>query len=199
MSAGLDRSGPAASDYVGRVEANAMLRAWRGARKGMSRTPALDLRWTRVCFCGQQVEGGKVADESQVGIPFLTGSEEERGPLFDVTKEHFESRRAPAGVDPHGRKIFPPGAGGGVPNGVPLIAVRVGGRMIVSLPGEGTKEVGARIKAAAGGGGGRLGHREGGALGPGQRVRPLLHDARRSTRSSTTRAATPTSAACPRC
>ncbi|MEK6228259.1 MAG: neutral/alkaline non-lysosomal ceramidase N-terminal domain-containing protein [Actinomycetota bacterium] len=150
QSAGLDRSGPAASDYVGRVEANAMLRAWRAARKGMSRAPELDLRWTRVCFCGQEVEGGTVADESQVGIPFLTGSEEERGPLFDVTQEHFEGRRAPAGMDPHGRKIFPPGAGGGVPNGVPLMAVRVGRRMIVSLPGEGTKEVGERIRVAAG-------------------------------------------------
>lgn len=149
QSAGLDRSGPAASDYVGRVEAAAMLRAWRGARRGMSRTPALDLRWTRVCFCGQDVEGGKVADESQVGIPFLTGSEEERGPLFDVTQEHFEGRRAPIGMDPQGRKIFPPGAGGGVPNAVPLLAVRVGRRMIVSLPGEGTKEAGAQITAAA--------------------------------------------------
>jgi len=149
QSAGLDRSGPAASDYVGRVEAGAMLSAWRNARTEMSRTPALDLRWTRVCFCGQAVEKGKVADESQVGVPFLTGSEEERGPLFDLTQEHFEGRRAPAGTDPHGRKIFPPGAGGGVPRGVPLMAVRVGKRMIVSLPGEGTKEVGARIKAGA--------------------------------------------------
>ena len=91
-----------------------------------------------------------MADESQVGLPFLTGSEEERGPLFDVTGEHFEGRRAPAGVDPHGRKIFPPGVGGGVPNAVPLMAVRVGRRMIVSLPGEGTKEVGERIRTAAG-------------------------------------------------
>ena len=148
QSAGLDRSGPAQSDYVGRVEAGAMLAAWRSARRAMSRTPALDTRWTRVCFCGQDVDGGKVADESQVGIPFLTGSEEERGPLFDVTQEHFEGRRAPAGADPHGRKIFPPGAGGGVPNGVPLMAVRVGNQMIVSLPGEGTKQVGARIKSA---------------------------------------------------
>ena len=32
MSAGLDRHGPAASDYVGRVEAAAMVRAWRSAR-----------------------------------------------------------------------------------------------------------------------------------------------------------------------
>ena len=106
MSAGLDRHGPAASDYVGRVEAAAMVRAWRSARRQLSRTPALDMRWTRICFCGQDVDGRPVASQSAVGIPFLTGSEEERGPLFDVTQEHFEGRRAP--VDdggPHGHKL----------------------------------------------------------------------------------------------
>ena len=48
QSAGLDRHGPAASDYVGRVEAAAMLRAWRGARRALSSAPgarlALDAR-----------------------------------------------------------------------------------------------------------------------------------------------------------
>ena len=149
MSAGLDRHGPAASDYVGRVEAAAMVRAWRSARRQLSRTPALDMRWTRICFCGQDVDGRPVASESAVGIPFLTGSEEERGPLFDVTQEHFEGRRAP--VDdggPHGHKIRL--ETGGVPRGVPLLAVRVGRRVIVSVPGEGTKEVGERLRQAAG-------------------------------------------------
>lgn len=151
MSAGLTRSGPAASDYVGRVEAYAMIRAWRGARRQLSRTPELDLRWTRVCFCGQVAEGREVASSSQVGLPFLTGSEEGRGPLFDVTQEHFEGRRSETDFGPHGRKISAPGVGsGGIPNGVPLMTVRVGRRMIVSLPGEGTKEVGERIRTAVG-------------------------------------------------
>ena len=35
-----------------------------------------------------------VADQPQVGLPFFTGSEEERGPLFDITGEHFEGRRS---------------------------------------------------------------------------------------------------------
>src|SRR5215210_6647114 len=35
QSAGLNRHGPAASDYVGRVEAAAMLRAWRSARRSL--------------------------------------------------------------------------------------------------------------------------------------------------------------------
>ncbi len=81
MSAGLTRDGPAASDFVGRVEAAAMYKAWRDARRRTSRYPAFSSRWTRVCFCGQTVEEGQqVASESEVGIPFLTGSEEERGP-----------------------------------------------------------------------------------------------------------------------
>ena len=152
MSAGLDRHGPAASDYVGRVEAAAMYRAWIRARDELTRTPAFDLRWTRMCFCGQEVgDGERVADQSQVGAPFLTGSEEGRGPLFDVTGQHFEGQRSPVDSGPHGHKLFAPGVGaGGVPRAVPLLAVRVGRRMIVSVPGEGTKEVGARIRAAAG-------------------------------------------------
>lgn len=148
MSAGLDRHGPAASDYVGRVEAGAMFRAWQAAGKRMTRAPALDVRWTRICFCGQEVEGGgRVGDSSQVGLPFLTGSEEERGPLFDVTGYHFEDTRAPDSGGPHGVKASAPGVGD-VPNNVPLVALRVRDRVIVSVPGEGTKEVGARIRAA---------------------------------------------------
>jgi neutral ceramidase len=146
MSAGLTRHGPAASDYVGRIEASAMVRAWERAGRAMQRKPALDSRWTRVCFCGQEVEGGRVDDHSEVGMPFLTGSEEERGPLFDITGVPFEDRRAPADRGPQGRKNgF---AAGNVPNRVPLVAVRVGRRLISSIPGEGTKEVGARIRSA---------------------------------------------------
>jgi neutral ceramidase len=151
MSAGLQRDGPAASDYVGRVEAAAMLRAWRQAGRALSSRPALDLRWTRMCFCGQQTEGGRVDDHSQVGLPFLTGSEEERGPLYDVTGKEFEDTRAPVydHTSPQGQKVFLQGVGtGGVPNRVPLMAVRIGSRLIVTVPGEGTKEVGARIRSA---------------------------------------------------
>jgi neutral ceramidase len=146
MSAGLDRHGPAASDHVGRVEAAAMLRAWRRAGAALSRSPELDVRWTRMCFCGRQTDGGRVAERPEVGIPFLTGSEEERGPLYDVTGEHFEGVRAPVATGPHGHKLYLPGASG-VPDAVPLLAVRVGPGLIVSVPGEGTKEVGARIRA----------------------------------------------------
>ncbi len=198
MSAGLDRHGPAASDYVGRVEAAAMVRAWRSARRQMSRTPALDMRWTRICFCGQDVDGRPVASQSAVGIPFLTGSEEERGPLFDVTQEHFEGRRAP--VDdggPHGHKIRLDT--GGVPRGVPLLAVRVGRRMIVSLPGRGHKGGGRAHPRGRGRGrsrarGSRAWWSPASRTSSSSTSRP-----RRSTTASTTRAATPTSAGCRRC
>ena len=148
MSAGLDRSGPAASDYVGRVEAAAMLRAWKRAGRRLERSPALDWRWTRVCFCGQAVAGGRVASSGEVGQPFLTGSEEQRGPLFDITGQHYEGSAGPDRGDPHGRKVT--AAPSSPPNVVPLLAVRVGRRVIVSVPGEATKQAGARIREAVG-------------------------------------------------
>ena len=146
MSAGLIRQGPAASDFVGRAEAAAMLEAWEDARPRLSRTPEVDVRWTRICFCGQTTEGGQVADRPEVGLPFVTGSEEGRGPLYDITPEHFEGARNPVAIGPQGHKIYPPGVSS-VPKVVPLLAVRVGPRLIASVPGEGTKEVGARIRA----------------------------------------------------
>jgi neutral ceramidase len=148
QSAGLSRNGPAASDYVGRVEAAAMLKAWRGARRSLSRSPALDSRWTRVCFCGQETEGGKVADYAMAGFPFLTGSEEERGPLYDVTGKSFEGLRNPAEVPGQGHKVGIPLDSSSVPKAVPLMAVRVGSRLIVTQPGEATREVGERLRGA---------------------------------------------------
>jgi hypothetical protein len=147
MSAGLSRHGPAASDYVGRIEASAMVRAWERAGAALERKPILDSRWTRVCFCGQTLEDGhQVDDHSEVGQPFLTGSEEERGPLYDMTGDDYEDTRSPVDRGPQGHKIG--GPLGEVPNRVPLVAVRVGKRLITSVPGEGTKEMGARTRAA---------------------------------------------------
>jgi neutral ceramidase len=156
QSAGLVRDGPAASDYVGRVEAAAMLRAWRSAQPEPE--PVLDSRWTRVCFCGQPTEGGNVADFAMIGLPFLTGSEEERGPLFDLTRVPFEGTRSPLPVPGQGHKNGIPLGADSVPKAVPLMAVRVGDGLIVTMPGEPTAEVGARLRAAvrAAGGVGRV-------------------------------------------
>ena len=148
QSAGLVRDGPAASDYVGRVEAAAMLRAWRGARATLSAEPELDVRWTRTCFCGQATEGGNVADYAMIGFPFLTGSEEERGPLFDVTRVPLEGVRNPLPVPGQGHKLGIPLSASTVPKAVPLTVLRVADGVIVTLPGEPTTEVGARVRAA---------------------------------------------------
>ncbi|MDQ4040441.1 MAG: neutral/alkaline non-lysosomal ceramidase N-terminal domain-containing protein, partial [Actinomycetota bacterium] len=147
MSAGVDHHGPAGSDFVGRVEAAAMLRAWKRAGRRLQRAPALDMRWTRVCFCGQAVGEGRVADRSEVGLPFDTGSEEQRGPLYEITGQHYEGARGFDRGDPHGVKRSSPGFSE-LPNVVPLLALRVGPGLIVSVPGEGTKEAGARIRRA---------------------------------------------------
>ena len=148
MSAGLDHSGPAGSDEVGREEARAMFQAWRRAgRAGLSRRPPLDLRWTRVCFCGQMTETGPLPTDPQPGLPFLTGSEEERGPLYDVTGQTYEDTRNPVGSDTQGHKVGISGAGGSLPRVVPLIQVLVRNKLIATLPGEPTKEIGARLRA----------------------------------------------------
>ena len=124
-----------------------MLQAWRRAgRAGLSRRPALDLRWTRVCFCGQMTETGPVADNPEPGLPFFTGSEEERGPLFDVTGQHYEDTRDPVGSDDQGHKVGVTGAGGSIPRVVPLVDVLVRDKLISTLPGEPTKEIGQRLR-----------------------------------------------------
>lgn len=102
-------------------------------------------------FCGQQTKSGEqTADEPLLGIPFLTGSEEERGPLFDVTGVPFEGSRSPIGFGTQGHKI---GAQGvlseeSVPDAVPVMVVRVRDRIIASMPAEPTVEVGRRIHEA---------------------------------------------------
>jgi hypothetical protein len=151
QSAGLDGQGPEVAERVGRREAAAMFDAWKEAGANMSTKPALDLRWTRTCFCGQEVPGGRVASEPMAGIPFLTGSEEGRGPLFDLTGIPLEGSVAPVSAfESQGHKVGVPGVTSTdtVPQAVPLMTVRVGDRVIASLPGEPTVEVGRRAKAA---------------------------------------------------
>ncbi|MEK6276836.1 MAG: neutral/alkaline non-lysosomal ceramidase N-terminal domain-containing protein [Actinomycetota bacterium] len=149
QSAGLDRTGPAEADHVGRVEAKAMLRAWRRASRRMGRRPKLAWRWTRICFCGQQTEGGAVDNGPVVGLPLFTGSEEGRGPLFDITGVPLEDMRSPTHQGPQGHKIqISRDSGGGTPTAVPLTAMRLGSRLIVTVPGEMTAEMGRRVRAA---------------------------------------------------
>src|SRR4051795_3575210 len=137
QSAGLTRDGPAAADYVGRVEAAAMLRAWREAGRHMNRAPIFDERWTRVCFCG-----GEGSDSHAVtGLPLFTGSEEGRGPLYDITHEPFEGRTGPE-RGAQGDKVQLTDQTGGVPGAIPVVGLRIADRMVVSVPGEMTVEMG---------------------------------------------------------
>jgi neutral ceramidase len=150
VSAGLTRFGPAHAEAVGRREARAMLAAWRRAGARLTRRLALARRWTRVCFCGQDTPFGRLADQAVFGAAYLTGSEEGRGPLFDMTGEIYEGRRlaAPAGVQ--GVKVEARGDPDRTlePTAVPLTVARIGDRLIATIPGEATAELGRRTRAA---------------------------------------------------
>src|SRR3954452_8990119 len=149
MTAGLRGRGPAWAQRVGYAEARAMLAAWRRAGRRLSGAPPFETRWTRSCFCGRVVSGGKVADQPSMGFPFFTGSEENRGPLYDETHFNHEGHRLPADVGPQGRKIQsvgPPAAD--FPRAVPLMVVRLGDRAVATIPGEMTVEMGNRTRAA---------------------------------------------------
>src|SRR4051794_35308256 len=149
QSSGLEHSGPAYADYVGRVEAQHFLVAWQEAGAAMSSSPALDERWTRICFCGQQTSEGRSDSTAVFGLAEFTGSEEGRGPLYDLTGVPFEGQRSPAEDPAQGHKLqVIRESEGSVPKAVPLMALRVGDRLIVSIPGEMTVGMGRRVRAA---------------------------------------------------
>ncbi len=147
MSSALDRAGPAAADFVGRVEAAAFVRAWRRAGRHLTRRPAIERRWTRMCFCGQATSAGEVADEPAFGMAEFTGSDEARGPLFDITRVPFEGITGPDTGGPQGNKLVAP-LPVDVPNAVPLITLQIGDRLLASVPGEMTVEMGRRARAS---------------------------------------------------
>ena len=154
QSAGLTRSGPAAADYVGRVEANAFLRTWALAGRHMTSDPVLATRWTRMCFCGQETADGPVSSTATPGLPLFTGSEEGRGPLYDLTHVAFEGDASPT-VDPldmpQGHKVVVPTglvSPGSTPKAVPLTVAQVGDHLIATIPGEMTVDMGRRVRGA---------------------------------------------------
>ncbi|MDX6587595.1 MAG: neutral ceramidase [Solirubrobacterales bacterium] len=150
MTAGLRFSGPADAYDVGRREAKAFVSAWNRAGGNLTATPKLDSRWTIECFCGSETEAGPVDDHAVVGMPFLTGSEENRGPLFDITGVPFEGNRLPVGVGPQGVKIQSvPDTGSTFPTAVPLTTAQVDDRAIVTIPGEMTSGMGRTLRAHA--------------------------------------------------
>lgn len=146
QTAGIQNIGPAAAERVGTKEAKAMLKAWRHAGKALDKRPDLDLRWTRACFCGKQTATGPVGAKGVVGVPFLTGSDEGRGPLYDYAGLVLEGLTSPVNDPIQGNKVQAPVAN--PPPAVPLSVVRIGDQAVVSVPGEATKEVGVRIEEA---------------------------------------------------
>jgi neutral ceramidase len=149
MTAALRGRGPAFAEDVGRKEAGAMLRAWRSAGRHMSATPEFDWRWSRSCFCGRTIDGDAVDDHAVVGLPFLTGSEENRGPLYDETHDNYEGRRLPVGIGPQSRKIQAVQRPvGDFATAFPLFVVRIGDRAMATIPGEATVGVGRAVRHA---------------------------------------------------
>ncbi len=146
MSAGLRHTGVAGAVEVGQKESDAMFAAWQDAGKRMSRTPVLDSRWVRTCFCGRMTATGPVAAEGVVGAGFLTGSEEGRGPLFEITGVPLEGQRALVDDPVQGRKVQVPVAS--PPPATVVSLYRIGDGVLATIPGEPTKQVGVHVREA---------------------------------------------------
>ena len=141
----------AVMDRHGRRIAAGAHRAWRLAARRLKRELPLDVRWTRICYCGQEVETGRrVASTPVFGLPFLGGSEDGASIFHEPLAT--EGRRLPGALaDPvHGRKIQAiPSEPLGVHEVNPEVQlVRVGNRLLVGAPGEPSVEMGRRFEAA---------------------------------------------------
>jgi neutral ceramidase len=147
MTSGIQYNGPAAAQYVGQREAAAMLAAWRQAGHAMTRHPALALRFTRVCMCGQQTSGGAIDSTPWIGKAAGAGSEEGRT-IFYYDGVAHEGDKLPVSVGPQGDKELALDESGDVPQAVPFTALRLGDGMIATVPGEPTVGTGAAIRAA---------------------------------------------------
>ena len=147
MTSGIQYNGPAAAQYVGQREAAAMLAAWRQAGHAMTRHPALAVRFTRVCMCGQQTSGGAIDSTPWIGQAAGAGSEEGRTIFYDDGVAR-EGDKLPVSIGPQGDKILALNESGNVPQAVPFTALRLGDGIITAVPGEPTVGTGAAIRAA---------------------------------------------------
>ncbi len=122
--------------------------AWRTAGRSLDEDMPVDVRWTKSCYCGQEVgEGKSVSDEPIWGLPFLGGSEDGASIFHEPLAT--EGRRRPAALaDPvHGRKLLAaPSRPAGVHDLVPELQVlRLGDRMMLNAPGEPSVEMARRF------------------------------------------------------
>jgi len=159
QTSGIRHSGPADAERVGDVEAHAMLDAWTEAGQSLSTDLPLDMRWTRIALSGVQTSAGHTLGTDPVtGLSLFTGSEEGRGPLYDITGmvngTNFEGDHLPADnpVDGQGDKIeirtSPPSHNTSFPSVLPITVLRLGDRLVVSIPGEMTVNMAQRVRAA---------------------------------------------------
>lgn len=138
----------AVMDLHGRRIAAKAMTAWRAAGKRLRMGVELGLRWTRSCYCGQEVEPGRrVSDRPFWGASFFGGSEDGASIFHEAGST--EGRRLPesAAHPVHGRKII--AAPGLVHDLVPEVQViRVGDRLLLGTPGEPSVEMGRRFESA---------------------------------------------------
>lgn len=125
--------------------------AWRRAGRDLDPAMPVDVRWTNVCYCGQEVGQGRSVGATPIfGLPFLGGSEDGASIFHEPVAT--EGRRLPAALaDPvQGRKIpVVPSAPLDVHDGTPEVQVlRLGDRVLLAAPGEPSVEMGRRFVAA---------------------------------------------------
>jgi hypothetical protein len=138
----------AVMDLHGRRIAAKAMKAWNAAGTRLRRDLDVDVRWTRSCYCGQEVEPGKpVSDIPYWGLAFFGGSEDGASIFHEPLST--EGRRLPedASHPVHGRKIIV--SRGLVHEVAPEIqVVRVGDRLLLGAPGEPSVEMGRRFEQA---------------------------------------------------
>jgi neutral ceramidase len=146
-TSGINDNGPAYAEQVGREEAQAMMTAWRQAGHAMTAAPVVDTRWTRVCFCGAATSGGTPDSSPWIGLAAAAGSEEGRTIFYNDGIAN-EGAKLPLDVGPQGDKIISLDEKGSIPQAAPFTVMRIGDRLIVSVPGEATVGLGKLIRNA---------------------------------------------------
>src|SRR5207244_9245508 len=99
------------------------------------------------CMCGQGTSEGATDSTPVSGQAAGAGSEELRTIFYDEGLAR-EGDMLPADVGPQGDKVQSVRESGNVPQAIPMAAVRLGNRMIVSLPGEAAVEGGQMVRRA---------------------------------------------------
>jgi neutral ceramidase len=140
-----DVSQHALADRIGRRVARAMAVAWDAASTNDEVT--VDGAATDVVYRGQEVAPGeRVADRAWFGLPFIGGAE--NGPSFLFGLGLQGTRRPAALADAvHGRKLR--AAPAPWPTGAEVTVLRIGSRLLLSVPGEPSVEAGRRMCDAA--------------------------------------------------